>query len=116
MEIYQIHERSREQADGYDVFYDRIIGSYFKPQKAEFELMKHKAKAKIRQQKSIQCEKCPLFYDNTLPQNDINKISEIADNYCGDSMIVEDASGYICENYTSQIPECSYYIEAIEVE
>ena len=111
MKIYQLHECGGE----YEDYFDHIIGSYMRKERAEEEKLKAEQEELARQERHRKCCSCPLL-DRDLQMNTLNYIKYVCGNYCSNAQIYADGFGYDCENYESNWDDSSFRIDEIEVE
>lgn len=105
MKIYQLHECGGE----YEYCYDRIIGSYLKPERAEEEKLKAEAKEKMTREQSAKCEDCPYLYDAYISNDELLF-------YCPHAKLEEHDGDIDCANYYVTWDEVTFHIEEVEVE
>ena len=109
MKIYQVHEFGGE----YDDYFDRIVGSYMKRERAEEVRDEKRAEAKRLRAKSDKCNQCPIFNEE---HSTIEDFIAAAARYCDEAEIVEDYFGVNCENYFCLWDDPNYCVEEVEVE
>jgi hypothetical protein len=110
MVIYQLHECGGEWED----YYDHIIGSYLRKERAEEEKAKAEAKEKVKVEKGNKCKRCP-FMD--VDFEDFGKTLLKHPDYCNKSNLVYKGSlGVSCKKYYFHWDESSFKIEEVEVE
>lgn len=108
MTIYQLHECGGE----YEDYYNRIIGTYLRKERAEEEKAKAEAKEKELVEHSRKCNHCPfLEFDLSM-----DELFSLYSEYCSEAELEEDKYGLECENYYSHWDESSFYISEVEVE
>lgn len=111
MKIYQLHEYSGEWED----FRDRIIGSYFRKERAEEEKKLAELKEEELSERSAKCAHCPfLEFENAYFCVD-KLLSEYPD-YCTDAKLEDTDYGVNCLNYYSKWDDSTFKVEEVEVE
>ena len=111
MIIYQLHEIGGE----WENYYDHIIGSYLKKERAKEEKIKAEQKEKSRQERHIKCCNCPIL-DNNVQADTLEYTKHICGNYCSIAKIYEDKFGYDCKNYECNWDKSEFRIIEVEVE
>lgn len=109
MKIYQLHEYGGE----YEDYFDYIVGSFMRRERAEEMKEKLETEAKQLRAKSDKCNQCPV-YNEYYPT--IEEYAEALRTYCDQAEIVEDYFYINCENYFSLWEDYNYRIEEVEVE
>lgn len=115
MKIYQLHKYAGE----YEDFYDRIIGSYLRKERAEEEKTKAEAKEKSLIEKSEKCSECPFVwdYDSSITNiDDFHNFYAEHPNYCNEMVLRDGFDGIYCDNFYSHYEEEHFEIEEVEVE
>lgn len=105
MIIYQLHEYS----GAYEDFYDRIIGSYLRKERAEEEKVKAEAQEKELVDQSKKCNECPYLYDAFISNDELL-------SYCPKAKLKEYDGDVDCDNYYSHWDDATFEIIEVEVE
>jgi hypothetical protein len=117
MVIYQLHECGGEWED----YYDHIIGSYLRKERAEEEKAKAEAEEKKRREKSKRCQNCLFLKD--IAKDRFANLEHLFDSivdgfsdYCDEVKLVENDYGIDCENWEVSWCESRFEIEEVKVE
>ena len=111
MKIYQLHEFGGEWED----FYDRIVGSYIKRERAEEEKLKRQAKVREEQRQSLICNDCPIC--DSFGRDDTEILAKECASYCKRFEREDDGDGSIdCANWTSRYDEPSFEVKEVDIE
>ena len=107
MKIYQLHKYSGE----YEDFYDNIIGSYIKKERAEEEKVKAAAEERELIEQSKKCYKCPYLCDAYIPNDELL-------SYCPKAKLEKNEfdNDIDCQNYHLHWDEATFEIQEVEVE
>ena len=111
MIIYQLHEYSGE----YEDYFDRIIGSYLRKERAEEEKAAAEKQEELNKEHANQCANCP--YVDNWDRTDYDMLVDEMKKHCdrGDIQFVDNGEP-ICKNYHVYWDINSFEIQEVEVE
>lgn len=105
MIIYQLHKTGGCWED----YYDCIMGSYLKKERAEEEKAKAEKEEQELRNQDEKCRECPYLYDIFITNE---KLLE----YCPNAKLESSDYGIDCANYYQLWEESSFEIREAEVE
>ena len=112
MIIYQLHKCGGEWED----YYDYIIGSYLRKERAVEEKEKAERQEAERDKYSKMCADCP-YVDIDIDCESYDDLVKKMKSYCDRCDVVYDGdAGWICKNYLSLYDESFFVIKEVEVE
>jgi hypothetical protein len=110
MKIYQIHKYGGE----YEDYYDYIVGSYLRKERADEELSKMVEKEFKLRCKGDKCYNCPFLEDGEL---DFGDLLLAYPDYCAEAKLLEDTVfGIVCKNEYTHWDNSYFEIKEVEVE
>lgn len=107
MKIYQLHKYSGE----YEDFYDDIIGSYMKKERAEEEKVKAEAEEKALIEQDKKCNECPYLHNAYITNDELL-------SYCSKAPLEKNEfnDDIDCQNYYIHWDDATFEIIEVEVE
>ena len=107
MIIYQLHKTGGQWED----YYDYIIGSYLRKERAEEEKDKVEIEERELIEQSKKCYKCPYLYDAFISNDELL-------SYCPNAKLEKNEfdNDVDCQNYYVTWDEATFEIKEVEVE
>ena len=110
MKIYQLHQVGGEFED----YYDFIIGSYLRKERAEEVKAEVEEKEKKLMVNAKKCNNCPFLKRNNIAE--VEDMLPYYDDYCSEIKLEDSPWGIDCDNYYFKYDESDYEIIEVEVE
>lgn len=107
MIIYQLHKTGGQWED----YFDYIIGSYLRKERAEEEKIKAEVEEKELIEQGNKCNNCQLIGHHFASIDDL-----LVKYPCSEAKLEETDYGIQCANYCSHWDDASFRIEEVEVE
>ena len=111
MFVYQLHEYSGE----YEDFFDRLIGTYLREEKAVKEKEQLEKREKIKTKMRRKCQNCPIC--DSWQRDDKENLIKECKEYCERFDLYQDDEecAFDCNNYIYGYDEITYEIKKVEV-